>query len=58
MQAPFIPQFAGGETDVSHFDNQFTKMSLDMTPVDNRFTEFYADQVQFSNFSYVHNDVK
>lgn len=53
-----MPEITNGETDTSQFDKQFTQMSLDMTPVDTRFTEHYADQIQFSNFSYVHNDVK
>ena len=57
MVAPFVPVIVEGETDVSNIDEQFVRMGLEMTPVDKRFSEYFADQMQFDNFSYTHNDI-
>ena len=57
MIAPFIPNITQGETDVSNFDKEFTNMSMEQTPVNNYFTQNFADEVQFSNFTYVHNEL-
>jgi len=57
MVAPFIPNITQGETDVSNFDKEFTNMSMEQTPVNNYFTQNFADEVQFSNFTYVHNEL-
>ena len=56
MTAPFIPNLGDGPSDVSNFDDQFTQMSMAQTPTDARLTEIMADQLQFSNFTYVHNN--
>ena len=54
MVAPWRPQLKNRSTDVSNFDEEFTKMSFGDSPTtkDHRFSEYFADEVQFSNFTY------
>ena len=56
MVAPFVPVTKDVD-DVSNFQTTFTNMPVECTPTDKRFSEMFADQVQFSNFSYVHNEM-
>ncbi len=56
MVAPFIPKITKGETDVSNFDKEFTNMTMEQTPTEAYFMN-YQDEAQFSNFTYVHNEM-
>ena len=42
QEAPFLPQLADGEIDVSNFDESFTSMNITETPVDTRFSEYFG----------------
>ena len=58
MVAPFIPAIKDGPVDVSNISQEFTQMSLDQTPEEaSRLSQMLAEEIQFSNFTYVHEDM-
>ena len=60
MTAPFVPVIEKGAQDVSNFDKTFTTMSMEddeSLPEHNLLKLQAAENVQLSNFTYVHEDL-